>query len=60
MEKTLQVHLQEQRKELIETIARKFEDASRREILSDYHSNNDCAVIENMWLQAAGSVRNHL
>lgn len=59
MEKTLQVLLQEQRVELLEQIAKDFEWRSRREILSNEHSYNDCAVIAKMWLQAARHVRQY-
>lgn len=59
MEKTLEVHLKEQREGLLEFIAKLFEQEALREIESDYHTNNDCAVIAKVWRQAAKEVRRH-
>jgi hypothetical protein len=59
MEKTLEVHLQEQRKALLEMIAKDFENYSRIEILSNEHSYNDCAVIAKMYLKMANEVRRY-
>ena len=57
MEKSLEVHLKEQREELLEKIAKEFESQSRKEILSNEHSYNDCAVIAKMYLKMARVVR---
>jgi hypothetical protein len=57
MEKTIAVHLKEQREKLLEEIAEKFEQQSKEEILSNYNTYNDCAVIAKMYLKAAHEVR---
>ena len=59
MEKTLEVHLKEQREGLLEFIAKEFERKSQEEIMSDYHSYNDCALIAKMYLKAASEIRLH-
>ena len=59
MEKTTAVLLSEQKKELLERIAKDFENYSRLEILSNEHSYNDCAVIAKMYLKMASEVRKY-
>lgn len=57
MEKTLEVHLQEQREALLENLAQKFERKSRLIILSNEHSYNDCAVMAKMYMKMAFEIR---
>ena len=59
MEKTTAVLLAEQKEELLERIAKRFEWESRREILSSEHTYNDCAVIAKMYLKMASEVRRY-
>ena len=59
MEKTVAVQLKEQREQLLEMIAEKFEQQSKEEVLSSYHSYNDCAVIAKMYLKAAHEIRTY-
>jgi hypothetical protein len=58
MEKTIAVQLKEQRTELLEEIAQRFEWESKAEILSDLYNNNDCAVMAKLYLKMASQVRN--
>ena len=60
MEKTLEVLLQEQKLELLTKIIKDFERRSHKEILSNEHSYNDCAIIAKMWMFAASEVRRYI
>lgn len=59
MNKTLAVELQEQKKELLDRIINDFRNNSHKEVESDLHSYNDCAVIAKMWLIAAREVERY-
>ena len=59
MEKTLEVALKEERDKLINEIVKDFESRALREIKSNDHSYNDCAVIAKMWLFAAKEIEKY-
>lgn len=59
MEKTLEVQLKEQREQLLETIAKNFEQEALIEIDSNYHSPNDTAIIARAWRFAAKEIRRY-
>lgn len=57
MEKTLEMHLAEQRKNIFEGLALFFEKKAADEIRSNMHSYNDCAVLTKAYMMVADEIR---
>jgi hypothetical protein len=57
MEKTLEMHLEEQRKDILESLALLFENKAANEIRSNINNYNDCALLTKAYMTAAAEIR---